>query len=140
MNKTLTTFVLVLETTLGSIVIAAVLVSPLHWTLKVAFCCAFVLFTALRDLENVQSTIYFEQICALIGLATKSLEARAGGQAAESFEAAVARHLREQQLMDVMGGGGRAHVVVLLGKYGLWLGLGSVLAAFVAPGLLSRYT
>lgn len=119
--KALTTFAFVAETSLASVFLGALWLSPLPLMARIAISCGVVLLTLAQDLQGLDRSQQIQQQLELTNIAFRVLEKRISNQSAASLDEAYSDFMKQKHLEAMMGTGGMAQVASLLLKYSLWV-------------------
>jgi hypothetical protein len=128
--KILTTFALVAETSLASVFLGALWLSPLPAMAKISLSCGMVLLALIQDLQGLERSRQSQQQLELTDIAFRVMEKRISNQSAPSLDAAYSDYMKQKHMEAIMGTGGTAQVVSLLLKYSLWV-VGALLCKWV---------
>lgn len=137
--KNLTTFTFLSETTLGSIALGALWLSPWPTLIKISFSCALILLCISQDLASLQRSLQSEQQIDFFDLGIRSLEHRLINADSPLFSEIYQSHLEQQALKNKITGNGSAYAISLLAKYAIWA-IGAAGLYWLAHPMMQKIT
>ena len=131
---------LIIESLLGLIACSALFISPIHWTLKIAFAATLALVVLLLDSIETSNRWGRELQTIMIATIAERLDvAKIEPQTERTVERMVSGV--QNRLVEIMSGGGEAEaqLIVFQLRCGLWLAGGLVFAHFAGPSLMRAF-
>jgi hypothetical protein len=118
--KTFTYFVYAAETTLGSIALGAIWLSPLPTAVMVSFTSALVLLCFLHDVHGLQALHAATRQAELLMISVQALERRIAGDSTASVLDSLQADHKRHEFGRKLAGDGIAYVITAIGKYAIW--------------------
>lgn len=135
--KNLTAFTFIAETSLGSIALGSLWLSPWPLLIKISLSCVILLLPLSQDLQGLERSMQAEQQLEFFDLGIRAIEQRLIGNEVPSFSELCAEHLKQKALKMRISGNGFSYVLSLLAKYALWLAGASIAYWFILPSLVT---
>lgn len=133
----LTTFAFILETTLASVALGALWLSPTPLMVKVSITCLLLLVAVSIDMHGIERSKYAELQAELSELNFRFIEAKLDGAQDTPLNVLYAEFAKQQRIQLIASGSGLGYVWMLLGKYAIWLVGGSIAMHFLLPPLVT---
>lgn len=136
--RNLLIFVLGADFLIGSLSFGALYMSALPFLLKVFVGSLAILFAGILQFYAMEQSRKSTVQTQLVEIAIRALEGKLNGDTA-SIDEAQSAFIRNQAFDNSIDGYGTTEVLMLLGRFGSWLGGGALLASYVLPELFKKY-
>ena len=116
----------------------ALFYASVSWQIKVFGVCGLLLIVSLLDILAVSIHSMFELSVESNEASFRVLEQRGAGDTTQSVEAALSSLVKRKRFDTIAGGEGMGHVIVIVGKYAVWLIGGWLVATYLFPALFKN--